>query len=110
MFPATIIVAPNSLKARTNPNNVPAITPWYDNGSVIEKKVFIGPAPNDLADLSSRGSTADIATMIERTIKGKDTTAAANEAATQVNMISIPKTVCIKVPMGLRLPSAIKRA
>ena len=27
MFPATIIVAPNSLKARTNPSNVPAITP-----------------------------------------------------------------------------------
>ena len=35
MFPATIIVAPNSEKALIKPSNIPAVIPLYDNGNAI---------------------------------------------------------------------------
>ena len=85
IFPATTIVAPNSEKARPNPNNKPAMIPFNDSGNVMDIKIFKLFAPNPRAHFSSSGSTDWNATMKDLTTNGKDTNAAAKTVAIHVN-------------------------
>ena len=109
MFPATVIVAPNSLRARTKPSSRPARMPRYASGTVIVAATRSGPAPRLLADISSRSSTSPIATMIARAMSGNETTADAIAAATQVNTISTPRMPSSSPPTGPSRPSSSSR-
>ncbi len=106
MLPATVIVAPNSLSALTNPNKTPAKTPRYASGTVIVKNTRTDPAPSVRADISYRSSTAPIATIVARAIRGNDTIAEAKTAATQVNTMSVPRTLSTIFPTSPSLPSS----
>ena len=72
---------------------------------MIVKNVLNGPAPKDLADLSRVSSTDDIETIVALAIKGSETTAAANVAATQVNTTSVPNKTVDRRPIGPSLPT-----
>ena len=73
--------------------------------SIIEINVFILPAPKTREDLSKLTSTDDIETTIGLTTSGKETMAAAIEAAPQVKTISEPKNVVYNFPIAPSLPS-----
>lgn len=107
--PATTTVAPNSLKARTNPINKPARIPRYAKGKVIVKNTLHAPAPNILAHCSSRTSTSAIPTITDLTMRGNETTDEAIAAANQVNTISLPKIIWLNCPSGLELLKIINK-
>ena len=109
MFPATVIVAPNSLIARTNPSSTPARMPFIASGTVIVKNTLHGPAPRLRADISSRSSTPAIATIVARAISGNETTADAATAAYHVNTMSAPRSACVRPPIGPSRPSRSRR-
>ena len=91
MLPATIRVPPNSPNPRANPSNIDAINPFLHNGMVIVQNACQREAPKLRATSSILGSISARATSIARTIRGSAIKPAARAAATQVNMISIPK-------------------
>lgn len=90
IFPAKVIVAPNSPKHRANPRIIPLIIPGIDSGIVIRIKVNNGDIPRVRDADSNLGSTISIAVLIERTIRGNETTIAAMMAATWVKAMRIP--------------------
>ena len=73
------------------------------------KATLQGPAPRLRAVISSRGSTSPMATIIALTSSGKETTAAASAAATQVNTTSIPRSWWTATPMGPSRPRSRSR-
>ena len=64
ILPPTTLVAPNSLKALTNPPTIPAKIPLYAKGTVIFKKVLRAFAPKVLAANSSLKSILEKPTEI----------------------------------------------
>ena len=90
ILPANAMVAPNSPRQRANPRIIPLIIPGIDNGIVMRKKVNNGDIPRVWDADSSLGSTISMAVLIERTIRGNETTIAAIIAATWVNARRMP--------------------
>ena len=99
IFPATIIVAPNSEKALAKPRIKPAKTPFNDKGKVIVKKILILLAPKPRAHCSKFGSTDWKATVNDPTDKGKDTTAAASIVEIHVNAKLSLKIISMYLPV-----------
>ena len=68
-----------------------------------------GPAPRLRADISSRSSTPPMAAMTALAISGKDTSADARAAATQVKSTSTPISRYSAEPIGPSRPSSQRR-
>ena len=105
IFPATMIVAPNSPIDRINPIKIPPRIPLYARGIVIVSITLILLAPKVLAHDSSFSSIEFIETMIVLTIRGNDVIAAAIAAACHVKIMSIPKVIFKKSDKGDLFPS-----
>ena len=106
MFPATIIVAPNSDKDLIKPKIIPAIIPFFAIGKIICQIVWKLFKPRDLETISIFLSTPDIAIIKDLVTKGKDTKKDANTAANQVKVILIPNNWYKNSPKILLRPKS----
>ena len=105
MLPASIIVVPNSPRARAKLRLRPASRPGRISGRVTRQKTCGGLHPRPRATASSAGSSRSRAARVLRYISGKATTAALITVALQLNTTLIPIT-CKGWPSGPWGPSS----
>ena len=90
ILPATMIVAPNSPRLRANIRDEPARIPRNERGRITVKSVSYQGAPRVRDAWMSCGSMDSMPIRMDRTNRGKPTTAEAITAAFQVNMSRMP--------------------
>lgn len=91
MFPAIIIVAPNSPSALAKVSINPENTPGTESGSKIFQKIFIFEIPRVLAANNISSLTCSKAPKLVLYIIGRLTTMAEITAAVGVKIMLIPK-------------------
>jgi hypothetical protein len=87
---ANTMTAPNSPRLAAKATSAPTITPGAASGSVTVRNRSSGPAPSVRAAWSSPGSIASSDRRMARTASGKDITAQARLAPSEVNTRRMP--------------------
>jgi hypothetical protein len=109
IFPASMIVAPNSPMARAKERTAPAMSPFFARGKITFIAVLRFEWPRVYDAFMRSLSTDSIAARAVFTIRGSATTKDASTAACHVNMTDQPVASKTGRPRSPFLPNRIIR-